>query len=214
MFPLGPALMPDQWDALGSMLTGIATCVLVLVSMAGIGQWRKQLQGAKKYEVIYRTALLALRLEDAFAQARSAFSFPYEYADRHKISHETDSETHLLNEQFVRKRRLNNVVKIIEELRVAAWEVEILLGSEIKLYTEPFEKHLYELNKAIDYYFYYQLKNTRFSYRMEFDDVDDISGEERIKLWRTVYATDKDKMSKAISKSVIDIKDYLQSFLT
>ena len=154
IFPLFPSTSPEQWSALGTMLTGWATVALVFVAFLGLRQWHAQLTGTSKYEIARRLALLGLQFRDEFIKARNPFTFAHESADRLRKESETKTEAQTNDEYYARRKRLAPLNETLTKMRATSWEAEIILDEDIQKYISPFEAIFGELYSAIEMYFY------------------------------------------------------------
>lgn len=209
MFNQNP-IMADQWSALGSMLTGLATIVLAIIAAIGIRQWYVQLSGTNKYELARKLAFLAIKFRNQFAIARHPFTSAQESTDRPRQQNETIEQQGILNEHFARSKRLEPLQNTWQEMQVTAWEAEIILGSETGEFIEPFRVHFSKLAAAVNVYF--NRKYSRVTRKIpEFTD-EEIQLMQ--KLSNTIYSNgEDDDISKELDEAVNSLKAFLQKYI-
>jgi hypothetical protein len=97
--------------------------------------------------------LLALQFRDEFHRVRNIFSFASESNERKRAESETREESLVLDEHFIKVRRLQSVQETLRKLYEASWEAEVLLGKEDAKLIQPFDELFSNLLFTIEFYF-------------------------------------------------------------
>lgn len=119
------------------------------------------MHGKAKFEIARESVRLAYESRHRFKSARSVV-FPSEADDRKRSPSEEEGERKLLDEQFARMRRMDNLATTLIRMREVVWESQVLFGHQIacKLqdintqYEEVFQK----LSSAIIRYYDVKIK--------------------------------------------------------
>lgn len=208
------SISTDEWSAFGTVITGLATVVLVITAFLGVRQWRIQLTGTNKYDIARRLALLGLQFRDEFSQARSPLTFAQESADRSRREGETRDEAQINDEYYARRMRLKTPTETLQKMRATAWEAEILLGKDAQELVGPFEEALQDLISAIEMHFYYRHEDLKRSRTGIIIELPDDEKKKRNEFWRIVYrGGENDELSLKVNEATQYLKTYLQTFI-
>ena len=132
-------------------LTGL---VIAIVAVCGISQWRRELQGKARFDVVRRLTYSALEFRDRYKRARSMWTDPSESAVRQAHPDESQAETRHRNEYSARFRRLEPLQETLRNMYQAKWEGQIILGDhDLEGMIKPFEKAFNDLYFAVGTYF-------------------------------------------------------------
>jgi hypothetical protein len=203
-----PSELWSDLSALGTLISGIATCFLFVVAIIGINQWREQLKGTNRYNIARQLALLAFQFKDDFDRARFPLTYSQESAGRPRQENETRQEADAKDEYYARAARLQSLHETYQKMRVANWEAELTLGKELAKYMAPLVKEYSDYRTAFDRHFWLRLNDVRRPPEVEFNP-DEIR--EREELRRKVYFSigDNDPLNEPV-KSLVE---YLQKSL-
>ena len=113
----------QQWFIeLISIISDILIGAAAIAAIIGLRQGRFELVGKTKFELARRIIRLAFEFHDELKTARRIFISPNESAERIKQVNENPDEAILLEEIFVRTRRLKPLKETFHKLQAAAWE--------------------------------------------------------------------------------------------
>ncbi len=188
-----------------SFLKDAATIVVAAVGIYGINRWRTELTGKAKFEVARKVLLLALQLGDDIKVVRDPFTFPQESKDREKKENENVSEGSVLDEWFVRAKRMQSAVETYRKLHEASWEADILLGEDASKLVQPFDEAMRKLNASILTYFQSRLESAKRS----------IPGDRlfEMSVHEVVYGIPDDSFSKSLDEATSKLKEQLKKYL-
>lgn len=156
-----PPLWTDVVSAIGNCLVAVAAIVATITGIIGFRQWRHELLGKTKHEVARRLSFLAFRFNEEFTRVRNPITLAGESINRTKGEQETDNEALIQNEYYAKSKRLNELNKIVEEIRQAGWEAETLIDPVIAEFVSPIIDNYVNLAASIVTHFRMQMTNAK-----------------------------------------------------
>jgi hypothetical protein len=122
---------------LGKHMSNIATIsqTLAIVSacwaiISGIGAWKREFIGKRKIELAEETLSVFFEIKDAIAFIRNPWSSGDEGATRQKATHETESESQLLNRGYIVFERYESKKEIFVRFNTLKYKFMAVFGSD------------------------------------------------------------------------------------
>lgn len=193
-----------------SVLAGVGAClspaVIVAVAIVGYRQWKLELEGKERYGLARRIIQLSHEYAEKCTEARDPFSYPVLSAEIKRL-HLPEAEAQVLNEHFERWKRLKPLNNVLQELKRARWEANVVLSREDADLIQPF----YDFSKWLDYamfkYFDGKLKAIQTK-----TYTDEKKGELR-SFEMMVYSKDDDAFSKGLDKALVAIEARMEKYI-
>lgn len=197
--------LPNGFLELTNIISNIAITFAVLFGFIGLWKWRTEHIRKTKFEVARKIVILSLQFRDEFRRARHSSTFLEESFERIKGDDEKPDESKVLDEQFVRWRRLRPLQDTLRKLNEAGWEAEVLLSKDDAKLIQLFEKLFQELYFAIELFFGVQLDQAKRE--IEVDN-------EQMTAYRTViYGYEGDEIFERADSAADKIKNQLKKYI-
>ncbi|MCC6192081.1 MAG: hypothetical protein IT318_23880 [Anaerolineales bacterium] len=134
----------DRWvtefaQMFQQIAVGLAAIGTGVTAFFALRTWRAELEGKTQYDVARRLYGLARRYSFEFTRMQKALVQPSEWADRVHQDDEDPLTTANRNDHHARGMRAQQLVPILQELREAAWEADLVLMLDDATILKPFE---------------------------------------------------------------------------
>lgn len=194
-------------SVLKDVCIGLSALVVAIIAFVGLNQWKKEMTGRTRYEIVRKMAFFAIEFRDKYKRARSYSTLFDSTFDRIKGENETLQEANLHDHYFAYRKRLEILQETLSKLYEASWEAETILDIDIGELVLPLEKGFSQLYISNESYFQRQLYMLRRTNNVDVDD-ELISSH-----YDVIYGTPNDNYSKKLDKATKALVDRLKTFL-
>ena len=111
-----------NWLAIKDIVSVFGTLSALVLGIAGLTTWRRQLQGTTEYDVAKRTLLLTFQVQDALQAVRSPMLY---------LRSEEIEKGRKLKEQRIYNERLQRLHEKWAELRTVSLEARVIWGERV-----------------------------------------------------------------------------------
>ena len=190
---------------LTNIISNIAVTFAVIFGIIGLWTWRSEHTGKTKFEVARKMVQLSLKFRDEFRRVRYVGTFLEESFERKQRADEMPNETKVLDEQFVRWRRLRPLQDTLRNLYEVGWEAEVILSEDDAKLVQLFEKLFQELYFAIELYFGSQLDQAKRQI--------EVDNEEMTKYRNIIYGYEGDEIFELVDSAADTVKKQLKKYI-
>ena len=190
---------------LTNIISNIAVTLAVIFGVVGLWQWRSEHTWKTKFEVARKMVQLSLKFRDEFRRVRYVGTFLEESFERKQGADEMPNETKVLDEQFVRWRRLRPLQDTLRNLYEVGWEAEVILSEDDAKLVQLFEKLFQELYFAIELYFGSQLDQAKRQI--------EVDNEEMTKYRNIIYGYEGDEIFELVDSAADTVKKQLKKYI-
>jgi hypothetical protein len=178
----------------------VTAIVVAVVAICGLSQWRRELRGKARFDVVKRFAYSAYEFRDRYKIARSMWTDASESASRVPHSDETKDEAFHRNEHYARSRRLQPLQENLRSMYQANWEGQIIFADQhLEGLIRPFEEAFKELYLAVGMYFSRYIERAMKGTTPAKDDEAWLEADRKL-----IYGYPDDEKNKAIDAIVAD----------
>ena len=184
---------------------GISALIVAIVGILGLRQWKAELKGRTKFELARQLAKAAIQFRDEVNRARDPVIYPEEQRQRSKqVSGERERLIQLLDEYFVRRKRLVLLRSSLEKLNELGREAEVILEERVGEQVAAVNECYNDLQSAVDKYF--QALIHAPGHRLE--DNDWLQAQRKV-----VYGSGDDDYTQRLHKIIRDLTDTLKRYM-
>ncbi len=141
----------------------------LIIAGMGLSTWKKQIKGAKNFEISYSLHYSILKLRDAIKYVRNPVIWPSENYQaaiffKNKFPDKTDKEIPKQDtNSYVYEMRWEKITKAYTEVESHLLGAEVLWGPDILAKIKPLNQHVNKLNICLRQYFNPDLRTYDFN---------------------------------------------------
>jgi hypothetical protein len=131
----------------------VAAGITARTAVLALHTWRAELRGKTQYTVSQRLYLLARDFEHQMALAQKAPTGQLEWQQRLATPGEREETFDIRNDQFAYVNRAERMKELLQKLREASWEADLVLGLDGTTLIRPFEEAEKAFSDSVFLYF-------------------------------------------------------------
>lgn len=204
----------DWLDTIKDILSIVSTIILIYVGLSGLQTWKRQLKGNVEYDHARELLSAVYKTRDAIRYVRNPFMSSGEHVAALKESDDPPPEIDFrdpeLREQaqgLAYEKRWKKINSAVTELDLAAFEAEVLWGTQVRQALRPLRICIADLNWGLNAYFRMKSKPYDAKRDEKIDNIiyglDELLSEDSIE-------TIKNPFSKQIVEAIYEIEDFIR----